>query len=83
MDIKLSQLLQEVDQIKKGLAVIIGDDTRVKGSVEFVNLKVKYHFPNTLNLTLPKGANEISITGEGPDWVGQIRAKLARLRQGV
>jgi len=64
------------------LGDLVGDSSRIKGSVELVNFAVKYTFPNTLNLQLPKNAQRVGITGEGPDWISQIRAKITSIQQG-
>ncbi len=81
MDVKLSQIIQDVAAIKKLLVDIVGDETRIKGSVEFENLQVKYAFPNNLRLRLPRNAQNIAIKGEGVDWAGEIRSKLLKLHQ--
>ncbi len=81
MDVKLSQIIQDVAEIKRTLTDIVGNESRVKGSVEIVNLEVKYSFPNVVKNAVPKDAQEISVKGVGVNWAAEIRSKLLKLRQ--
>ena len=81
MDVKLSQIIQEVAEIKRMLADIVGNESRVKGSVEISNLEIKYSFPNVLKQAVPKNTQEIVVKGSGVNWAAEIRSKLLKLRQ--